>query len=983
MPTFYVSSGSIDKLEVSSSLVVSGSLIISGSLTTQGGYTGSFQVSGSAIISGSTSLNGYLQLDPTKDPGTSNLSSSFFFVSSSADNNEFNLHYRNNGALWEMHWLEEQTGTGLVWGGDVTFTGSILDTPPKATEIRISPGAGLIVNYNASTSSHGDTTATYVQFGPITQSLKTDIESSQVVYLLIDENGNLVRQTTVYTPEQFTTKFPLGYIFALTTDNISSYADSRVTTYGQVDQQTQFLRAFGPLKLSGMDITAQPSSLKIDIAAGRAFRHGGFYKQDPQNPSTYDSSVIYTGSLVRVYRDPGVVGGFRAATNAGLPYTDIDPTKYDDGSGTLQTVGASEWTIQRVFQGVVNGISYVYYGQSVYSSLALALGAITTDNFQESPTSILSLPFIGYIVCRGNTTDLSDTNDNRIINSGLFRNTAGASGGGGAAAQALDDLSDVTITGVQNGQALVYNTGLWINGNPATASYVTGSVFTSTNPALSASYALTSSNSLTASYALNAGSSTALTIAEEGNSLGTAEFINFIGLGVTATVSSNTASINIPGGSGEAFPYSGSARITGSLGVTGSIQGDDGLKVLSVTASFVSASSMTGSLFGTASYVTGSIFTDGNLALSASFAVSAAYAPGGAGLSGGQDKYIARWDSTTSITTSSLYEGDNKNIGVNVTAFNVTNPEALRVSGSTINVISGESNIDTYTQLNIVNKSTGTNASSDIVATNNTGNETGNYVDLGINGSNYAAAFVGVANEAYLYNTGSNFLIGNITTGPNANLKLFAGNNATVFPIVVTGSNAIITGSVTGSFKGNLADLTQHLKITGSLIVTGSNGASEFTVVGQSIFSGSVVIESPLPSELDFRVVGGTQITGSLIVSGSNGAGIFSKGATIADLTNTFTITGSYHVWRAPYSASVVALYAFKSGSNNVQVNARRSGSAATQHLATNLTVTNDNQWTSGGTVQNVNYAPGDGLEIIISGSTQYQVSVQVDFIKK
>lgn len=56
-----------------------------------------------------------------------------------------------------------------------------------------------------------------------------------------------------------------------------------------------------------------------------------------------------------------------------------------------------------------------------------------------------------------------------------------------------------------------------------TASYVTGSIFTGTNPALTSSYALT------ASYALNAG------------------------------------------GGGSPFPYTGSALITGSLGVTGSV----------------------------------------------------------------------------------------------------------------------------------------------------------------------------------------------------------------------------------------------------------------------------------------------------------------------------------------------------------------------------------------------------------------------------
>lgn len=461
-------------------------------------------------------VRNFLELLPGTDPGTANISASYLFVTSSSDDTEFNLHYRNNGALWETHWLEQVTNTGLVWGGVLTFTASLTDTPPNATQMRITPGAGLIINHNANTASHEDTIPTYVPFGPITASAQF-ITSSQVTYLLIDENGQLVQQTTQFTPEQYVEKFPLGYIFCLTTSSISSYADARVTTYGQAEQEGEFVRAFGPLKLSGYDITAQSGSLKVSIASGQAYRYGGFYSQNPQSPSIYDSTAVPTGSLVRIYRDPSVTGGFKAQTNAGLPFTDIDPTKWDDGSGTLQTVGASEWSIQRVFQGVVNGVSYVYYGQNVYSSLALALQSITTDQFVESPTSILALPFIGYVIVKGDATDIGDTTNNRIIQAGLFRNTAGSSGGGGAAAQSLDDLSDVSVAGASNGQALVYSSGLWINGNPASASY-----------AFTASYvlqAVSSSFASTASFVTLAQTASFVATASWANNAVTASYV--------------------------------------------------------------------------------------------------------------------------------------------------------------------------------------------------------------------------------------------------------------------------------------------------------------------------------------------------------------------------------------------------------------------------------------------------------------------------
>jgi hypothetical protein len=79
---------------------------------------------------------------------------------------------------------------------------------------------------------------------------------------------------------------------------------------------------------------------------------------------------------------------------------------------------------------------------------------------------------------------------------------------------------------------------------------------------------------------------------------------------------------------------------------------------------------------------------------------------------------------------------------------------------SSVNAIVGRGTIDSYLQLNIQNQSSGVSASSDVVATANNGNETSNFVDMGINGGSYSGGVMGAANDAYLYNLGQNFLIG-------------------------------------------------------------------------------------------------------------------------------------------------------------------------------------------------------------------------------
>jgi hypothetical protein len=117
-------------------------------------------------------------------------------------------------------------------------------------------------------------------------------------------------------------------------------------------------------------------------------------------------------------------------------------------------------------------------------------------------------------------------------------------------------------------------------------------------------------------------------------------------------------------------------------------------------------------------------------------------------------------------------------LGIGTSTFDASNPEKLLVDAgatSSFNVISGKGTIDNYLQLNIQNKSAGNSASSDVVATSDNGNESVNYIDMGINSSTYNAASFNItgANDAYLYSTGNDLAIGNGTT--NKALKFFTG----------------------------------------------------------------------------------------------------------------------------------------------------------------------------------------------------------------
>ena len=414
--------------------------------------TATFATTGSNDFKSSQYITGSVVIAPSSDPGISNLNATYLFTSASNfGEDECDFYYRNKGVLWDQEWLEYGVGSGLIFGGVVTFSG---------TNLYVSPGGGLVVNYNAETGSANAVSPTQVKWGPITSSA-TFLTSSQYSHLYIDENGDLQQQVEDFTTAQYLEKIPLGTLGHLTNAYIDAFGEEKQTTYAGPAQANQFIRAFGPLKQQGYDLSPTTSTLEFNASSGITYKLGGFYSKDPNNPSVYDTPALNsTGKVVRVYQSGSE---FIGDINAGNFYDTVDPTKYDDGSGTLVNISGSTTTIQRVFIGPTSERFYVYYGQDTYDSVATALQNLTTEAFTESLTTSKSLTFIGYLVVKANTTDLSDESSANIINAGLFRNTAGSSGGGTSTISNLGDITDVDITGPVTGEYLKYNAGVWEN----------------------------------------------------------------------------------------------------------------------------------------------------------------------------------------------------------------------------------------------------------------------------------------------------------------------------------------------------------------------------------------------------------------------------------------------------------------------------------------------------------------------------------------
>jgi len=168
-------------------------------------------------------------------------------------------------------------------------------------------------------------------------------------------------------------------------------------------------------------------------------------------------------------------------------------------------------------------------------------------------------------------------------------------------------------------------------------------------------------------------------------------------------------------------------------------------------------------------------------------------------------------------------------VGIGSNTFDATNPEQLKVDAgvtSSKNLISGYGTINSYLQLNIQNFSNGSSASSDIVATNDIGNESKGYLDMGINSSGYtdAAYNIGGKNDAYIYcmgNTGGSPVGGNLSIGTGSS----------------TGVIKFHTGGTTSSYErmriteqGYIGINTNNPGTSYRVTINGNISASQFYV---------------------------------------------------------------------------------------------------------------------------------------------------------
>ena len=141
-----------------------------------------------------------------------------------------------------------------------------------------------------------------------------------------------------------------------------------------------------------------------------------------------------------------------------------------------------------------------------------------------------------------------------------------------------------------------------------------------------------------------------------------------------------------------------------------------------------------------------------------------------------------------------------------------------------------DTSANTYQQIVIQNANSGTQASGDLVITADSGNDSVNYVDFGINSSLYSNSAYGItgAGDAYLYSSDSQLVLG---TASVKDVVIHAGGTAATNRVLTVNTSAVTVNNLpfnvgTGSVAVGTTFIANTSQITISSVPLSANGGT-------------------------------------------------------------------------------------------------------------------------------------------------------------
>lgn len=316
--------------------------------------------------------------------------------------------------------LANVTGTGYLSGGIISI---------NADTTKFDVSAGKLVFTDNFTDPSNPTVKLVSFLGE--SGISPSVDSGSHV-ICINSSGQLVQIVGSATSEN---RRDLALIGSVTTQggNVIAVSNGKVRAFDLAGTAIDLVFALGVLNLSGNDYSANGANLKINRSAGSCFFFGNV--GNDKDPNNKISTQSLADQFFTVYRN-----GTGGAVVSALTDT-IETTKYDNGTGTLATLGNNKWGIRWITYIPPANLTRVAYGQVEYATMEAAIAGLITEAPVLTASNITSqgTQVRGAIIFKKGATDLSNPAQAVFRNGGTF----GMLTNSGVSATALQNIQGV------------------------------------------------------------------------------------------------------------------------------------------------------------------------------------------------------------------------------------------------------------------------------------------------------------------------------------------------------------------------------------------------------------------------------------------------------------------------------------------------------------------------------------------------------------
>ena len=200
--------------------------------------------------------------------------------------------YDKTNSIGNVGYRLNSTGDGTKWLADTNQSSGILTA-----------GTGQIVTNSL---VGGEVVATYTKVSWNAQNsvALTYRTSHQFSYIYIDENGALQQQNSSFTDAEYRNKIILGVICHINLSTINLVTNRQNIAYGDSHRIYELVSSFGPIKRSGLAVSAYSTNLRITRAAGVVFSLGCNYASDQFDADSPSISAANPALLAEVDSEP-------------------------------------------------------------------------------------------------------------------------------------------------------------------------------------------------------------------------------------------------------------------------------------------------------------------------------------------------------------------------------------------------------------------------------------------------------------------------------------------------------------------------------------------------------------------------------------------------------------------------------------------------------------------------------------------------------